>query len=186
MEHNIITWTHGLLTLVLQTLHLTSPRVVAVFPPLLRIRLFIPLLIPGCFWDLLIGNINRMREERQFRVNKPLKRSIFFLIFQLLFLRCYIYCDKDVLSRTSKIAKCFFFLIFKFNFNFVFLLFLFFLYRFVLLIFYFTFFPSFSYLSIFFISIHFRFLSLASFIAFSFGWRAIGGSIQPAVSTGYI
>lgn len=66
-----------------------------------------------------------------------------------------------------------FFLIFKFNFNFLFLLFLFFLYRFVLLIFYFTFFPSFSYLSIFFISIHFRFLSLASFIAFSFGWRAM-------------
>lgn len=71
-------------------LHLSPSYVVAVFPPSRFARLFVPLLIPGCFWDLLIGNINRMHEERQSRVNKPLKGPSFFLIFGLLLLRCFI------------------------------------------------------------------------------------------------
>lgn len=87
-------------------LHLTLSHVVAVSPPSRFVRLFVRLLIPGCFWDLLIGNINRMHEERQSRVNKPLKEPLFFLIFGLLLLQCFI-CLRYEYSF-CEFANCFF------------------------------------------------------------------------------
>lgn len=62
-EHNIITWTHSLLTLGSSALYLTFSLVVGVSPSLLHLPVFVLLLIPECFWDLLIGNINRMHER---------------------------------------------------------------------------------------------------------------------------
>lgn len=77
-EHNIITWTHSLLTLGSLALHLTSSRVVGVYPSLFHLPVFVLLLIPECFWDLLIGNINRMH-ERTISDKQVIKTTAIFL-----------------------------------------------------------------------------------------------------------
>lgn len=90
------------------------------FSPSRFVRLFVPLLIPGCFWDLLIGNINRMHEERQSRVNKPLKGPSFFLIFGLLLLQCFICLRYEFFLRICKLffnSLLYFLLIFLFYFS---------------------------------------------------------------------
>lgn len=74
------------------------------FPSLLHLPVFVLLLIPECFWNLLIGkHKSYAREERQSRINKSLKRPPGPLDF---FIMLYFSQDTNVFSR--QICKLFF------------------------------------------------------------------------------